>query len=243
MKEPKYRRPLNPQQITILNTLYKFRFTNIALLAQNQQAKSVRVISSRLKILVDQKYIGMNYDSGYKIKGLPATYYLLPAGVRYLRTQPYVNESALRSIYQDKRATDNQIAHRLHVFGVYIQIKHAYPDRFKFFSKTELMRKAFVPRSRPDAYLVDSKSNKSYFIDYLEDTMSFWTLRKAICRYLTFAELEIWQKHQDKPRPAVLFVCESDKLVKRVENMTHKELDRSYAALDVRVLMKDKLTI
>jgi hypothetical protein len=146
MNQPKYRRPLNAHQIAILNTLYKFRFTTIALLAENQQAKHQRVIASRLKILVDQGYIGMNYDSSYKIAGKPATYYLLPEGVRYLRYQPYTQESALRSIYQDKRVEPHRIAHRLHVFKAYIHIKQAYPDRFKFFSKTELMHKPYVPK-------------------------------------------------------------------------------------------------
>lgn len=241
--EPKYRRPLNTHQIAILNTLYKFRFTTTALLAENQQAKHQRVISNRLKILVDQGYIGMNYDSSYKIKGKPATYYLATDGVKYLRQQPYTQESALRSIYQDKRANDSRIQHRLNVFKAYITIKQTYPDRFKFYSKTELMNKSYVPKMRPDALLIDSQSDKSYFLDYLEDNMSFWTLRKAIRRFVTFAELEIWQKHQNKPHPVVLFISESDKLRKHVENLVKRELDASYVDIQISVSKLTTLTI
>ena len=238
MKEPKYRRPLNPQQITILNTLYKFRFTNIALLAQNQQANP-RVISSRLKILVDQGYIGMNYDSSYKIARRPATYYLATKGVRFLRTQPYTSESALRSIYHDKRVEDHRINHRLNVFKAYIQLKHSYPDRYKFYSKTELMDKDYVPKTKPDAYIVDKEADNSYFLECLEDNMTYWTLRKTIRKYITFAELEVWQEYKpNQPEPEVLLICESAKLEKTVGRLVDKALDRSYANVNIRVTEK-----
>ena len=238
MKEPKYRRPLNPQQITILNTLYKFRFTTIALLAQNQQA-NLRVISNRLKILVDQGYIGMNYDSSYRIAGRPATYYLATKGIRFLRERPYTNESALRSIYHDKRAEQHRINHRLNVFKAYIQLKHTYPDRFKFYSKTELMDKAYAPKTKPDAYIVDKETSKSYFLECLEDNTAYWTLRKTIRKYITFAELEVWQEYKPKqPEPEVLLICESAKLEKTVGRLVDKASDRSYANVNIRVTEK-----
>ncbi len=236
-KLPKYRRPLNDHQLAILNTLYKFRFITASLLADNQQAKHTRVISSRLKILVDQGYVGMNYDSSYKIQGKPATYFLTIDGVRYLRQQPYTQESALRSIYQDKRAKDSQIQHRLNVFKTYIAIKQQYPDRFKFYSKTELMNKPYIPKNRPDAYLVDTQSEKNYFLDYLDQSMSFWALRKAIKRYIAFAELEIWHKHKpDQTQPKILFVCESEKLQRKVEALVRRELDSSYVDLSIAII-------
>lgn len=241
MNQPKYRRPLNTHQLAILNTLYKFRFTTTALLTDNQQANHQRVISNRLKILVDQGYIGMNYDSSYKIKGKPATYYLSTEGIRYLRQQPYTEESALRSIYQDKRATEAQIQHRLNVFKTYIAIKQRYPDGFKFYSKTELMNKPYVPKTRPDAFLIDTQSNKSYFLDYIEDTMNFWTLKKAIRRYITFAELEIWHKYQTKPHPEVLFICESEQLKKRTDNLVKRELDSSYVDINITTTVLESI--
>lgn len=241
--QPKYRRPLNNHQLAILSTLYKFRFVTANLLADNQRANHVRVISNRLKILVEQEYIGMHYDSSYRIKGKPATYYLLPKGVRYLRQQSYVQESALRSIYHDKRATPSQIAHRLSVFKVFISLKNTYPKRFKFFSKTELMNKVYVPKIKPDAQIIDTQTKQYYFMDYLEDTASFWTLRKTIKRYITYAELGIWQKHKlNQPHPIILFVCESGNLKKKVESIAIKELDSSYVELNVDVAKEDDLT-
>lgn len=241
---PKYRRPLNNYQVAILNTLYKFRFTTTALLAENQNAKNLRVISSRLKILVDQDYIGMNYDSSYRIKGQPATYYLKTDGIRYLRAQNYTNESALRSIYHDKRAAPSQIAHRLHVFQVYVQLKNQYPRRFKFYSKTELMSKDYVPKTKPDALLVDTETNQHHFMDYLEDTASFWTLRKTIRRYITYAELSIWQKYKPEiSHPKILFVCESPGLAKKVVALANRELDNSFIDLSIQVVSSENFYV
>ncbi len=233
--EPKYRRPLNNHQILLLNTLYKFRFATSSLIAESQSAKHTRVISSRLKILVDQKYLGMNFDSSYKIQGKPATYYLKTKAVRYLREQPYVVESNLRSIYHDKNANAAQIHHRLHVFKVYNYFKHAHKGHFKFYSQTETRKMDYLPRQRPDGYLVDTKSDKKYFLDCLEDSMSFWTLRKTIKRYIRYAELEIWQKSQDSPHPTVLIICESDQLQRKTKTIINKELDTTYAELNFAV--------
>ncbi len=227
--KPKYRRPLNNHQILLLQTLYKFRFATAALITESQQANHVRVISSRLKILADQEYIGVNYDSSYKIKGKPATYYLLTKAVRYLREQPYINESTLRSIYHDKRATEPQIAHRLHVFKIHNYFKHTYPGRFSFYSKSELLGKTYLPKQRPDAFLQDKTSDQAYMLDCLEDTMSFWTLRKIIKRYIYYAEHEIWEKNQSTPQPTVLIVCESKQLQKKVSRIIAKELDNTYS--------------
>jgi len=242
--QPKYRRPLNNYQVAILNTLYKFRFTTTALLAENQNAKNLRVISSRLKILADQGYIGMNYDSSYRIKGQPATYYLKTDGIRFLRAQDYTNESALRSIYHDKRATSSRIAHRLHVFQVYVQLKNQYPSRFKFYSKTELMGKDYVPKTKPDALLVDTETNQHYFMDYLEDTASFWTLRKTIRRYITYAELGVWQKRKPGiPHPGILLICESSRLSKKVASLVNRELDSSFIDLGVQVVSPENIDL
>lgn len=233
---PSYRRPLNTHQITILNTLYKFRFTTATLLAENQQANHTRVISNRLKILVEQEYLGMNYDSSYKLRGKPATYFLKPKAVRFLRAQSYTNESALRSIYHDKRASEERIQHRLNVFIVFIALKHAFPGRFKFFSKTELTTKPYVPKVSPDAYLVDNISNALYFMDYLEDNLSTWELRKVIKRYINFLELEEWQVHKpDQPHPDIIFVCESETLKKRVDRMVSREMDSTFVSISMKV--------
>ena len=85
---PSYRRPLNQQQILLLQILYTFRFATTSLITKTLQTKHTNVISKRLKMLVDQSYIGMNYDPSYKLLGKPATYYLRAKGVAFFKEQP-----------------------------------------------------------------------------------------------------------------------------------------------------------
>ena len=106
------------------------------------------------------------------------------------------------------------------------------------------MHKPYVSKTTPDAFLVDTQTNASYFIDCLEENMSFWTLRKTIHRYITFTEMEIWEKHKpNQPHPNVLFICESVQLGKRVDNLVRRELDSSYADIQMNVSILDDLSI
>ena len=77
ISKPKVRKQLNELQSELLLVLYKFRFGTVELIAQYQD-QSVRYTNVRLKILLEQDYIGRNYDSSYNIKGWKASYYLLP---------------------------------------------------------------------------------------------------------------------------------------------------------------------
>jgi len=151
MDNPKYRRPLNHYQIQLLQTLYKFRFATTYLIANSQGSKHPRVITSRLKILLDQDYIGRNYDNSYKIKGKPAIYYLRPNGIRYLRLQSYSNKKVIDSIYHDKRTSQTQIDHCLNLFEIYVRFKKLYPGTFRFYSKSELAGRPNLPEDAPDA--------------------------------------------------------------------------------------------
>lgn len=232
---PSYRRPLNDNQLLLLNTLYKFRFATIKLISESQKANP-RVISSRLKILVDQDYIAMNYDGSYRIKGRPATYYLTTKAVRHLRTKDYINESALRSIYHDKRATDSQIEHRLGVFRLHNHVKHTYPDRFKFYSKTELMNKDYLPKQRPDAMIEDRQgSSKVYLVEYIDDDTSFWNQRKIVKKYINYAEQEAWNEYRpSQTHPTVLFICDSETMRRRMKRISERELDGTYVDIDIQ---------
>ena len=146
---PSYRKPLNPRQIKLLVTLYKFRFATSHLIASSQGTKYPQVINTRLKVLLDQEYIGRNYDSSYKIKGKQASYFLLSKGIRFLSSQEFSNAKVINALYHDKHAGEEFIQHCLNVFRLYIEIKEAYPDEFSFFSKSELYQFNHFPEVLP----------------------------------------------------------------------------------------------
>jgi hypothetical protein len=246
MPEPKYRRSLNNYQISLLTTLYKFRFATSQLITKSEGSKSPRVITSRLKILLDQDYIGRNYDSTYKIKGKPASYFLRPKSVRYLRQQSFADKKVLNSIYHDKRATSYQINHRLSVFEVYVAFKHQYSAKFAFYSKSELNSEA-LPKALPDAYLRRIKSStiqdNEFFLDYLEDSLLYRQLIVSIRRYVKYAEDEDWEKEFGENFPIIILVCESKRTRYRVSQLVKKVMDRTYVDIYYQVITKDRIML
>ncbi len=243
--EPKYRRPLNNQQLQLLKTLYKFRCATTGLIAETQGAKYIRVILGRLQVLEDQGYIGKKYDSSYKIERKPASYHLLIKGIRIVKTLPGINQAAIKSLYYDRTASDEQIEHYLRVFQLYNNIKLAYPDQFKFYSKTELIGKDYVPAPIPDALLTRKKPSNTkpndFFLDSIEQSLSYKLLISRIRKYVAFAESEAWEKKKQKDFPTLIFVCENELVQKRVSFQMKKTLDTSYADLKYKIVVRDKL--
>lgn len=241
---PKYRRSLNQSQIQLLQTLYKFRFATSYLIAKSQGSKYPRVILARLRVLVDQGYIRQNYDSSYKIKGRPATYFLRLKGIRYLKQQPYANKGVLNSVYHDTRATDTQIAHYLHVFATYVEFKRLYPGEFKFFSKSELAGRKHMPQQLPDAYLdrINKESGQTdhYFLDCFEDAELYRSLVYKIRQLINYAENDTWKKSLTT-LPVILMVCESKKLERRMIRIAERELQSSIASLQFKTTIFDTL--
>lgn len=241
---PKYRRPLNQHQIKLIQSLYKFRFATAQLIAKSQASKP-RVILARLKILVDQDYTGQNYNSSYKIKGKPATYFLRLGGIRYLKQQSYANKRVLDSVYHDKRASDPVIAHYLHVFNSYTEFKRLYVGKLKFYSKSEMASRKHMPSQLPDAYisLEDDKdgSARHFFLECFEDATEYRRLVNKIRQHINYAENDDW-KSAFTSSPAILMVCESIKLKRRMIRIAERELQSSIADLQFLTTKRDQLS-
>jgi len=239
-----YRKPLNNHQIQLIQTLYKFRFATTKLIATSRQANE-RVILSRLKILLDQDYIGRHYDSSYRIIRKPAIYFLRPKGISYLRLQSYSNPKVLNSIYHDKRASQTQIDHCLNLFEIYVAFKKLYPNTFKFYSKSELAARSNLPKDAPDALIsrikTNSNHNNDYFLESYEDSIPYRRLIIKIRRFISYAENGSWEKLTDNKLPTILMVCESKTLQYRVMRLVHRELDSSYVDLKFLTILKEEL--
>ena len=247
-------RPINSHQLQLLTTLYKLRYATAQIIASSQGAKHTRVILTRLKILVDQGYIGQNYDKSYKIIGKPATYHLLPKGIQILRQQPFVDPNVLKQIYYDKNKDDGHIQHRLNVFKTYVFIKQNYPKQFQFFSKSELPSLKYkLPRDLTDAYLqkneeinANGDTNMPHltapdcFLSFYEASAPYWRIRNSIRRYITYAESEKWQKATKRDFPVVLLACETKALERRLQNLTKRELDNNWAIVKFEFLFIER---
>src|SRR5476651_962904 len=148
---------LNLKQLSLLRLLYRFRFATSHHLSITLDLKpsNPNQIHQRLQILLDQEYIGRNYDGQYKIHGKPAEYYLLPEGIKALKLhmRDKCDDKVLHNLYKDKDAKPAFAAHSLAVFTAYCRLKERYADDLRFFTKSQIHASKHFPKQRPDALI------------------------------------------------------------------------------------------
>lgn len=238
MPETTYHKPLNKYQLRLLSSVYKFRFVSSGLLALSYGSTN-RVINSRLKILLDQEYIGRNYDSSYKLRGKQASYYLLPNGIRIISKQNYSHPKVINSLYRDKRAKEDFINHQLQVFKAYTQFKRLYRDMFNWYSRSELKRfqeAELMPEKLPDAYIRRIKPIKAanapndLFLDYYDKDTPMYKHVARIKKYITYLEESGWDDEHSPitETPTIILVCETKELQRRLVRRIHREMETCY---------------
>jgi len=172
--EPRYRRPLNAQQLHILHTLYRFRFTTTELLMQTEGVETKHKMNHRLKVLLDQDYIGRNYDPSYHLTGRHATYYLAAKGLKTLKAVPESKYSAsvLRNMFKDKTASERFINRWLQIFEINCLLRSSYKEGVRVFTKSQLVAYEYFPQPAPDAYirLVRDGVESQYILELVDNS-------------------------------------------------------------------------
>ena len=218
---PSYRRPLNSKQLDILRLLYRFRFVTSNLLTITLQLKDPSKTNQRLRILMDQEYIGRKYEPGYRLLGRHASYHLLPKGINALRelseTEGKMSATVLHSLHKDKSASDQFIERRLGVLGAYCHTVAHYNECARFFTQSELARYKYFPKPRPDAYirLKVGDHEGQFFLEVLNDKLPFFRVIGRLKQYITYFEDGEWEVTNSE-QPTVLLVCESPAILKRL---------------------------
>lgn len=228
--DPKYRRPLNDEQLDILELLYKFRFGSNNLIAE-YFGKSHRMFAfKRLKILEEQGFIGKRFESSYRMQAKPAAYYLLPLGARKLqeRCDPEDDEINVKGIYKDKSVSETFIQHSLNIFATYNQFRSGYKDKIGFFTKSDLVSYEHYPKPLPDAFLSleTNKTTKHFFLELVEDDKPFFTAVRTIKKYIDYKQSGEWAI-TETDFPTILFICESVSLQKRLQKQITKMLNKT----------------
>ncbi len=223
--------PLTKQQQTILTLIYRFRFISTKHVQQALGIKHISNVQPRLNSLVEKGLIGRNYDGSQRLAGLPASYYLLPAGMKALKQfDPDVSKSVLHNMYKDKDAQEPFIRRCLMAGDANVELERRFGDRLEFFTKAELYHYEDFPESRPDAYSRIGKGNqeRQYFLEIcLEATPSFQH-KKRIQEYIEYAEEGEWEAATHTKLPTVLLICESDNLRRRLQRFAAAELENTF---------------
>jgi len=221
--KPKYRRPLNPNQLNTLLFLFKFRFLSSHLLSAAFGNKSRRTVHQSLQILEEQGFVGKRYDSSYKLQGRQATYYLLPKAVRELKARYSFEESVLKTYLRNSSLSDSFIDHHLDIAKAYISLKNGYPKQFHIFTRYF----DYFPDPKPDIYLrrIKNSSNKpnEYLLDIYSNTPLF-VIRRRVASLINHFETNEWS---GKSYPTILLICPDSKAESKVQSFALKKLDSS----------------
>ncbi|MGH7157269.1 MAG: replication-relaxation family protein [Candidatus Saccharimonadales bacterium] len=204
---PKYRRPLNDKQILILKTLYKFRFINVELMCRTGRRYERDVMRKRLRTLLDQEYIGREYDSSDRQQNKFAVYHLMPNGIRALAGLPGLNPSVLHAAYRDRSASEQFINHSLNIFYFYRQFEWLYPRKFMILTKSETAGYDYYPKYLPDIHLADTKGQGDFFLDIIETDTRPVVIRNKLSGYSSHCDEGTWEETTNEDYPRLLLVC------------------------------------
>ncbi len=228
---PKFRRPLNASQEQVLLSLYKFRFGTVELLAKYQDLKSPIYMYTRLRNMIEQKYIGRRYSGLDSINRKPAAYHLMSEGLSVLKTMPGLNPTVLHAIRNDKRAGPVFIEESLLLLRLYVNLVRVFGDTLSFYTKSELAQYDFFPERLPDAHLTfkgEPSNSKSYMLEFIKAATPFFVVKLRISQYIEHYESGDWDE-TGTDYPAILLVCETPALERRLQKHAEYALDQSDA--------------
>ena len=76
---------LKKGQIDILEALYGCRFCSCRLLADSLGIRSLSNLHEKLNVLMKHGFVDRRYDKSFRLRGMPAAYYVTPKGLRQLQ--------------------------------------------------------------------------------------------------------------------------------------------------------------
>lgn len=228
MTVTKYRRPLNSEQLAVLQWLYQYRFSTSKQLASYLRKPNPKVIQNKLQILEQQGYIGKHYDKSYKLAGRAAEYFLTPKGARQLPADS-VNEWVVKSLYKNKTVSPDFIRHCLNVADITLTLQAIYGDKLGLFTKSHMAAYDYFPSWSPDLFLnlKAGSTRRRYFLDVLDDTKPFFVGVRKVRNYMTYAEEGYWPS-DEYAMPTVLAICQDDKTRQKLSRQIRRAFDEKY---------------
>jgi len=220
---PKRHKQLNELQLELLIALYKFRFGTVELLSQYQE-QSLRYTNVRLKILLEQEYIGRNYDTSYRITRRPATYYLLLNGISALKANPDLDAKGLHLQYYNRKVKPAFISHSIRLFRLYLKLDNLYGETVDFFTASELTADKQYPRPLPDGFLsfsVKQQDIPDCMLELVDSTIPPDRLRQRLNRYMNHEQLKTWEGTY----PVILLVCDNVGLEREMQRYMARTME------------------
>lgn len=227
MTATKYRRPLNPEQLAVLQWLYNVRFSTSKQIAKHLHKPNHKMIQNKLQILEARGYISKHYDTSYRLQGRSAEYFLTPLGGRQLPPDDR-NESATKAHYKNKTVSADFIAHCLVVVDATLQLKDIHGDTIKIFSRYTLTSYDYFPTWLPDLFLSlknpNGKKVRRYFLDIWDNTQPFFVSVRKARNYINYATDGDWP-YEHGELPIVLMICPDEQAQKKLSRQIYRAME------------------
>lgn len=230
MKEPKYRKRLNDEQLDILDLLFTFRFISNDSVAGYFGKRNRSYVFRRMKVLLDQELIGRRFDKSYRLQGKAAAYYLTPKGARALQAARYADKEPhyIKPIYKDPTATEQFVEHCTMLFRYYMQLRAQHGDKLQFFTKLQMKPYEYFIRPLPDAYYSIKGTEERYLVDLMHGYQPLYSIKRRVQEYLDYESEGDWED-TGKPFPVVQFICDTEAFKKKVDRKVKAMLEDAWS--------------
>lgn len=230
--ETRTRYTISQSQTAILGALLKYRFLTSDLLAALMK-KDRSTMYERLAVLVDQGYIAKKYDSTYRIDRRPASYYLAPAGIRYLKS---LGMERTQIHYKNKDFIESQIEEYYRYPRLSMAIHQSYPETFRTISKYQLDPEDHI---KPLPWLMlqpDNENTPEFYLEYFRPGELSWVMKRRINQHIEHAD------DSEYTYPYLLLVAGNDNTEKRIVQLCTYILWDSevYTTTEERLLSGEK---
>lgn len=218
------RSALKQGQIDILETLYKYRFGSRQLLADSLGIKSGSNSFEKLNVLMKHGFVARRYDKSYKLRGVPAAYYLTPKGLRQLQLihgSERVTDAIIKASYRDKVVSQTFVNHVVEVYTHANRLQRKHPS-LKVFSRREMALYSYFPANPPDAFL-SLKTNDGlwrFFFDVISKGTPPGAINHRLVNYMEFFDEGGWDA-TGSDLPKLLFLLENPSAESRLRRAAH----------------------
>lgn len=228
---------MNTKQIELLETVFRFRFVSVLVLEKLWPNMNRSVIRSRLEVLRKNGYVGKFHEPEYRLAGKPAVYYLLPAGIDTLRKHAEHDEQTLHAMYKNRSVSAGFIDHALAAAELCVHLTQTYSG-MEYYTPTDLNAFEHMPKRTVDGLF--RLDNRWFVLVYIEVSANA-VYKQQLSKLIGYHEGMEWEVNMSVEFPAVLIVCENQKLESTVRRHVRKVLFASNAGLDIYTAQRDRL--
>ena len=218
---------LKKGQIAILEALYGCRFCSCRLLADRLGITSGSSLHEKLNVLMKHGFVDRRYDKSFRLRGMPAAYYVTPKGLRQLQLihgRERVTDAIVKAGYRDRVVSQAFVNHTVRVCAYINQLQHRYPS-LEVLLRREMMLYSYVPANPPDAFLLLRVGDgirqfgiRKFFLDVVSKDMLPSTINRRIAGYMDFFDSGGWSEANSE-LPKLLLLLEDTAMKRRLERI------------------------